>query len=234
MAKSTLRKRVGGRKPKDLTGQRFGLLEGIRLFCRDRHGNAHWLFRCDCQSQKIIHLGNVTSGHTTSCGCLRREALRVSKTKHGMARSRLDVILNAMLARCHNPNHENYRYYGARGITVCVAWRRNRSAFFGWALANGYQDGLQIDTKNKHRGYAPGNCRWATRRQQQRNKTNNRRIRFMRQVKAVAEWAEISGIPRSAIGRRLDRGWSVRETPVAPPLGTDKIAASQERVRKRA
>ena len=54
-------------------------------------------------------------------------------------------ILDTMIARTSNPNHSAYKYYGARGIKVCDEWLNDRGTFFTWALANGYEKGIELD-----------------------------------------------------------------------------------------
>lgn len=75
-----------------------------------------------------------------------------------------------MKERCYRPSNDNYKYYGALGITICDEWLNDFSAFAKWSLANGYTDELTIDRKDNTRGYSPDNCRWITIQEQQRNK----------------------------------------------------------------
>lgn len=77
----------------------------------------------------------------------------------------------AMKQRCQNPKCAAYYNYGQRGIAVCSEWQEFEP-FLEWALANGYQQGLDLDRKDNDGDYTPDNCRWITRREN----TNNRRI----------------------------------------------------------
>jgi len=99
----------------------------------------------------------------------------------------------SMKNRCKNPNRKKYKDYGARGISVCAEWE-NAGAFCSWALANGYNDGLQIDRINNDGIYEPSNCRWVTPKQNSRNRRNTVYLEIGEEVKCVSEWAELTGI----------------------------------------
>lgn len=81
---------------------------------------------------------------------------------------RLRVLRAQMNARCHNPNSQDYRWYGAKGVKVCDEWRNDSDAFVLWALKHGYRynpelvkgEQLSIDRKDSSKDYCPENCRW--------------------------------------------------------------------------
>jgi hypothetical protein len=95
--------------------------------------------------------------------------------------------------------------YGARGVRVCERW----SVFENFLADMGPRpEGTSLDRIDVDGDYEPSNCRWATDFQQQRNRSNNRRIVVGAISHCLSEWAEITGIPSATIARRLDRGWS--------------------------
>jgi hypothetical protein len=121
-----------------------------------------------------------------------------------------------MIQRCHNPNTKKFHLYGGRGITVCERWRK----FENFLADMGERpEGMTLDRVDGEKGYGPENCRWATFKQQSRNTTQNVFLIHAGASRCIAEWAEITGIPRSAISGRLRRGWSVREA-LTLPKGT--------------
>jgi hypothetical protein len=90
-------------------------------------------------------------------------------TKHPL----YDRLMN-MRARCENERSPDYRYYGARGITVCAEWRNDPVAFVAWAEANGYSPALELDRIDNDGPYSPGNCQWITHAENSRKRSNAR------------------------------------------------------------
>lgn len=113
-----------------------------------------------------------------------------------------------MRDRCNNPNHAEYGAYGGRGISVCKEWENDVVAFYKWATANGYSDGLTIDRIDNDKGYSPSNCRWVTRKEQANNRRSNHTIVFGGVSNNIRQWAKITGIKEATIRMRIERGWS--------------------------
>jgi len=75
---------------------------------------------------------------------------------------RLYAVWNVMIQRCHYPTNDKFMYYGLRGIQVCSEWRHNPFAFYTWAEAHGYVEGLELDREDNDGDYTPDNCRFVT------------------------------------------------------------------------
>lgn len=158
---------------KDKKGMRFGRLVVVEQAERpsgSRDPQRFWRCLCDCGKETVVAGGNL-GRNTKSCGCARTESRPIT---HGYAShkiyNRLYHTWNSIKYRCYNPGSKDYKNYGARGVSMCDAWRRDFLAFQEWALANGYAENLTIDRIDVNGNYEPSNCRWATVAEQNRNK----------------------------------------------------------------
>lgn len=99
-----------------------------------------------------------------------------NRNNRGMSKTTLYRKWIDMKSRCLNPNHGNYKHYGARGITICDEWlgEHGFENFREWALLNGYKEELSIDRIGNDKGYFPENCRWATKRIQNINRRSTK------------------------------------------------------------
>ena len=120
-----------------------------------------------------------------------------------------------MRSRCKRENDKSYIYYGAKGITVCDEWE-DFVNFRDWALSHGYSDDLTIDRINPKGNYEPSNCRWATEKQQQNNKTSNHFLTYKNETKTIAGWSDETGINQITILMRIRRGWTVEDALTKP------------------
>lgn len=157
------------------------------------------------------------SSQCKPCTLVKREAYRKANREKLKLQAREDRkaepergCWHVMNARCHNPESEMYAYYGARGITVCQRWR---DSFDDFLADMGPRPSLKhsLDRYPNQRGnYEPGNVRWATSKQQGRNKTDNRLLTAFGRTQCVAEWAEEIGVSSNLIKDRIDKlGWSI-------------------------
>lgn len=112
-----------------------------------------------------------------------------------------------IIQRCTNPNNPQYSSYGGRGITVCDRWRHSFENFLA-DMGPRPSDKHSIDRIDNDGNYEPGNCRWATQREQCRNKRSNRIIEFDGVRLPVVDWAERLGVPVEMLRGRIKQGWS--------------------------
>ena len=186
----------------DLTGQRFGRLVVLWKQGLDKSKrNTLWFCRCDCGKEKAVSFGALKSGATQSCGCIQKERTAEAHKTHGMCDTRLYRTWRGMVNRCTNQNEPAYPNYGGRGNTICESWK-TFEPFKEWALSSGYADDLFIERVDNDKGYCPENCKWATRKEQNRNKRSN----VMIGGKCIGELAEKYGMSYNTLYGRIRRG----------------------------
>jgi len=194
----------------EMKGQKF-----IRLLvlyeCEERkNGLVVWRCKCDCGKEVEVRGCDLRSGKVISCGCLGREKTIKACTTHGFTRGYQQHTLYrkiaGMIQRCENPNDRQYHNYGARGITVCPEWHDPKT-FYDWAISNGWEEGLQIDRIDVDGGYEPGNCRFVTIKEQQRNKQNTYWLEWQGKLRRLVDLAEEYGVPNHVLHHRLNNGW---------------------------
>ena len=122
---------------------------------------------------------------------------------------RLREIWRDMNRRCKNPNRKDYKWYGARGITVCDEWNQYPE-FKKWAESHGYADTLTIDRINPDKGYSPTNCKWATIKEQCNNRRSNHFIEYDGRRLTISKWAEYLNINVNTLKSRIRRGWDIQ------------------------
>lgn len=220
-------KACGCKSNRDLVGQKFGRLTVISRigYIKDK---VKWDCLCDCGKHTSPTTNALLSGSSTSCGCYHYETFGNSKRTHGKSGTRIAKIFDCMRYRCYNPNHEQYKDYGGRGIYICDEWLEDRSTFYTWAKNNGYSDKLTIDRKDNDGPYSPENCRWASRKEQGRNSRHNSFITFNNETLILQEWGERFGICPSVIRQRIKAGKSLEEAMSPYNLLTGKPLANKE------
>lgn len=126
-----------------------------------------------------------------------------------MSHTRLHNIWITMRARCNKPNNTGWEKYGAKGIRVCDEWNNSFEPFRDWALQNGYSDKLTLDRIDPYGNYEPSNCRWATQKEQQNNRSNNIFLTYKGETKRLEDWSKETGISHSVLYGRYKKGWDV-------------------------
>ena len=187
---------------KDLTGKVFGRLTVVGLNHTDARYQRYWKVHCSCRTHTIVRGDHLTNAKIKSCGCLRQD----TSTKHGMSHTSTYRIWKGMIQRCHNNKAPGYSNYGDRGILVCDRWKKFENFF---ADMGERPEGMSIERIDNDGNYEPSNCKWVTKKEQERNKRNNRLITYQGATKTLAEWAELSGVNYNTLQKRLKTGCSL-------------------------
>lgn len=124
-------------------------------------------------------------------------------------------IWSNLRARCHNPQNSSYPKYGARGIRVCDEWRADFLNFLR-DMGRRPSQAHSIERVNNDGNYEPGNCRWATAKEQARNRRSSRFIEIDGTTQTLAGWADQAGINLSTIHARLKAGWEPKDAVFKP------------------
>ena len=205
----------------DLTGERFGRLKVVKigkdkyLPCGKRV--VTWDCVCDCGNTTNVSSAHLKSGHTLSCGCAHKEQMEAWKTinlSHGRTQNKTPTKSYAtwtgIKRRCYNRNDIDYPNYGKKGIKLWDGWKDNPKAFceYAEALPRYEEEKTTIDRIDFRKDYEPGNIRWITIKEQQRNRSNNVWITANGETMLLQDWANRTGIDRRTIAARLKLGWS--------------------------
>lgn len=124
-----------------------------------------------------------------------------------------------MIERCYSPHYKRFRDYGGRGIRVCDEWRSNYE-FFLRDVGPAPTSDHQLDRINNDGNYEPGNVRWATVTEQQRNRRSNVYVESGGERMTIAAWSDRTGIPAKTISRRLREGWDATQAVTLPTFGS--------------
>lgn len=201
----------------NLVGMTFGRLSVIskantRIYKSGGKKTA-FLCRCSCGNEVEVLGSSLTKGQQ-SCGCLKNEKFIERSTSHGMTKTKTFVTWCAMKTRCNNKNASSYVNYGGRGIKVCDDWNNSFEAFLR-DMGEKPSDEFSIERINVNGNYEPSNCKWATKKEQVRNKRSNRFITFNGITKTLVEWAESLKMDQASLRERLQK-WSLEKALTTP------------------
>lgn len=201
---------------KDIESMKFGLLTVIGYTGKD----SKWYCECECGNYCIRMSSSLKDGikeniQVVSCGCTYVNYFQT----HGLSKkSDTYGIWVNINSRCYNKNHKNYDRYGGRGIGVSEEWRGEKG------FLNFLNDVHERPTKahtldriDNDKGYSKENCRWATRKEQGRNKSNNRKVIIGGETLTLSEACEKYNKNYKTTHHRIYRyKWSVEEALTLP------------------
>jgi hypothetical protein len=207
---------------KDITGHRFGRLLVVEPSHVHKTKNGkrtviYWVCVCDCGTIKTISGAHLRKDAIRSCGCLVRETSAKINFKHGRSgknhpqRYLYDLWLG-IRSRIFDPRDISYPTYGGAGIPMYEPWKNDSTAFIEYilsAVGERPSKNHSIDRIINPLGYVPGNLRWLTPYEQNRNKTTNRMITANNETLCISDWAKRLGRSPRTIAARIDHnGWT--------------------------
>lgn len=209
------------RRITDLTNQKFGRLLVIHRGVNDPAGRLQWLCKCDCGREVLVSSNHLRTGNTKSCGCLNDELRRTSRMRQhghrsGKKTSPTYHSWRAMIARCLNVTDAAWPAYGGSGIRVYYKWFGVNGFKNFLAYVGERPDGTSIDRwPNPSGNYEPGNVRWATKKEQANNRSDQTTFRGKTQPLLV--WAGELGISLSTLSQRISGyNWSIERALTTP------------------
>lgn len=149
-------------------------------------------------------------GYLGKCKECTKKDVRINNSKYGLWRD--------MHRRCNDKKNHAYKWYGARGITVCDRWK----VFENFLEDMGKRPtGKSLDRIDNNGPYSKENCRWATPHEQNNNSRNCRMITFKGVTMNATQWWKITGVEARRIGFRISVGWDV-ERALYEKVGSSK------------
>jgi hypothetical protein len=190
-----------------MIGKEFEFLTVRKDSGKRYRGKIVYTCECRCGRFKDVISCNLRAGGSTSCGCKNRKALADRNWRHGLSRTAEYRLWAGMKTRGGNPNTKDAKNYVDRGIIVCQRWI---NSFVDFLADVGRRPSPKhtLERIDNDKGYEPGNVRWATNREQCRNKRNNRVVTIGDRSMCVTAWLEETGVKMSTFYYRVSRGMS--------------------------
>lgn len=195
---------------KNLIGHKYGKWT-VLAYDSCPNGHAYWLCQCACGTKQPVRADRLKIPRTKGC----KKCANTRLATHGYGHTLVYAVWCTMQARCYNEKHASYKYYGAKGVTVCKRWRDSFANFLA-DMGDRPSPKHSIDRKNSNGNYELSNCRWATPTEQANNTSWNRFLEHNGETKTLAQWAQTVGMDYTLFRRRIVRGWDIERALTEP------------------
>lgn len=206
----------------DLTGRKYGRWTVIHRDVNELNKTV-WVVQCDCGVMgKVATYALGRPGKSMSCGCLGRKerSKYVNETLyppcHRKSLTYIYDIRTRIVHACYKETHPSYKFYGAKGYTVCELWRNGALDFYNWCIENGWDRGHVVGIKDGEKVYCPENC-YIMPEGEHISMRLQKRVTYEGVTKTLREWAEHSQVSYKSIGTRLCKGYTVEEAIFSKP-----------------
>lgn len=199
---------------KDISSKQFGHWYVLNRVFKE-NGKTHWRCKCKCGKEYDVNASHLLNGASTKCKtCHNKQAVAMRPIIHGNCTNKPSKeyrIWSTMKTRCLNKNHQNYRLYGGRGITISNRWLHFNNFLNEMGKC---PSGMTLERKNVNGNYSKRNCVWATTYTQCRNKRTNVYKTAYGKKMIITDWARAYKMPYTSFRRLIDNiGWPLPEAP---------------------
>lgn len=191
----------------DMTGNQYGQwtalhrIEGVLKV-------PLYLCRCSCGEEKIRKGYTLRQGKSTKCkSCSGKYRSKKPITQNKFIRN----VWHRIVHSTTDESHQDYGYYGGRGIKIYSGWVDDFYEFQNWALENGWEKGLEIDRIDNDGDYEPSNCRFVTRKENIMNRRCTIKLTINGETDTLLNFCERYNVNYSTAHSRLKKGWSHEE-----------------------
>lgn len=191
-------------KKLSLIGKKFNRLTVID-YAGILNQHTRWVCVCDCGNKRIVLGFQLTTGQVKSCGCSKKELISKANFRHGQSYKTSEYVTWVNIkTRCYNKKVNDPDYLG-KGIKVCDRWLDKKNGFINFICDMGKKptSSHSIERNNSNGNYEPNNCRWATVKEQVRNKSNNNWITYNDRRMILQDWANYFGVHQANLTNSL-------------------------------
>ena len=163
---------------------------------------------CDCGNETTVATQEL--GSTKSCGCYRKSNSRKIKTYKTLEKE-IFSRYKGIKQRCYYESDKSYKWYGAKGITMCDEWLNNFDSFYNWCIENGFKKELHIDKDRLCKElnifphiYSPETCEFTTLEENNKHQTSNYKIEYKGTEYNLADLSRKLSIKRAVLKSRYE------------------------------
>lgn len=208
------------RLPQVKVGQRYGQWTVLEAGCSSGAKRYRAKCLCECGAVEHVYHYSLLYGASIRCkGCWMRLSAKATSArnfKHGNSCKAEYFVYHGMLSRCYDQLAVGFANYGGRGITVCAKWRDSLQAFLT-DMGPRPTPAHTLDRLNNDGNYEPGNCQWATRYEQARNRRSNVKLTLNGETLILKDWAKRFNVPAKLVRNRINRGCDLMWALTSPP-----------------